>query len=97
MCSMNSSRSPAPPHGYRKDIIVVDPTTAGVSLPNAGVDLNVAASARSPPSPIRARSQEIRSVAPPPSGIAAADICLFSASGLDTSMAYTVMVLATWR
>jgi hypothetical protein len=74
-----------------KDIIVVDPTTDGASLPNADVDLNVAAlgafstatnscSLAGNPVPLQR----------PATGLAAADICLFSASGLDTSMAYTL-------
>ena len=73
-----------------KDIVVVDPTTAGVSLPNADVDLNVAAlgafstannscSLAGNPVPLQR----------PATGVAA-DICLFSASGLDTIMAYTI-------
>jgi len=79
------------PSASAKDIIVVDPTTSGVSLPNAGVDLNVAA--------LGAFSTVTNScnlagnpvlLLRPSSGVAAADICLFSASGLDTSMAYTV-------
>jgi hypothetical protein len=79
------------PSATTQDIIVVDPTTAGVSLPNADVDLNVAAlgafstatnscSLAGNPVPLQR----------PTTGVAAADICLFSASGLDTSMAYTV-------
>jgi hypothetical protein len=81
----------AAPSAIAKDIIVVDPTTAGVSLPNADVDLNVAAlgvfstatnscSLGGNPVPLQR----------PASGLAAADICLFSASGLDTGMAYTI-------
>jgi hypothetical protein len=79
------------PSATAQDIVVVDPTTAGVSVPNADVDLNVAAlgafstatnscSLAGNPAPLQR----------PASGVAAADICLFSASGLDTSMAYTV-------
>lgn len=79
------------PSATAKDIIVVDPTTAGVSLPNSDVDLNVAAlgvfstvtnscSLAGNPLPLQR----------PSTGVAAADICLFSASGLDTGMTYTV-------
>jgi len=81
----------AAPTATAKDIIVVDPTTAGVSLPNAGVDLNVAALGAF--STITNSCNLAGNPVPllrPPSGVAAADICLFSASGLDTSMAYTV-------
>jgi hypothetical protein len=81
----------AAPSATTKDIIVVDPTTAGVSIPNADVDLNVAAlgvfstannscSLAGNPVPLPR----------PATGLAAADICLFSASGLDTSMTYAV-------
>jgi hypothetical protein len=81
----------AAPSASGKDIIVVDPTTAGVSLPNAGVDLNVAALGAF--STITNSCNLAGNPVPllrPSSGVAAADICLFSASGLDTSMAYTV-------
>jgi hypothetical protein len=85
------SLTPAAPSAAARDIIVVDPTTAGVSLPNADVDLNVAAlgvfstannscSLAGNPVPLPR----------PATGAAAADICLFSASGLDTGMAYSI-------
>jgi hypothetical protein len=85
------SLTAAAPSAVAIDIIVVDPTTAGVSLPNADVDLNVAAlgvfstannscSLAGNPVPLQR----------PVTGAAAADICLFSASGLDTGMAYTI-------
>ena len=81
----------ATPSATAKEIVVVEPTTAGVSLPNADVDPNVAAlgafstannscSLAGNPVPLQR----------PATGLAAVDICLFSASGLDTSMAYTV-------
>jgi hypothetical protein len=74
-----------------KDIVVVDPTTAGVSLPNADVDLNVAAlGAFSTASNSCSLAGNPVPLQRPATGFAAADICLFSASGLDTSMAYTV-------
>jgi hypothetical protein len=85
------SLTAAAPSATTKDIIVVDPTTAGVSLPNADVDLNVAAlgvfstannSCSLAGNPVR--------LLRPATGAGAADVCLFSASGLDTSMAYTV-------
>jgi hypothetical protein len=85
------SLTSASPTVAAKDIVVVEPTTAGISLPNADVDLNVAALG------IFSTAANSCSLAGnpvvlqrPASGIAAADICLFSASGLDTSMAYTV-------
>jgi len=85
------SLTSAAPSASAKDIVVVDSTTAGVSLPNADVDLNVAALG------IFSTANNSCSLAGnpvtlprPATGLAAADICLFSASGLDTSMAYTV-------
>jgi hypothetical protein len=79
------------PTATAKDIIVVDPTTAGVSLPNADVDLNVAALG------VFSTSNNSCSLAGnpvplprPATGLAATDVCLFSAGGLDTGMAYTV-------
>ena len=74
-----------------KDIVVVDPTTAGVSSPGNDLDLNVAA--------LGAFSTATNSctlggnpilLQRPTSGMATADICLFSQSGFDTSMTYTV-------
>ena len=70
---------------------MVEPTTAGVSTPTSDVDLNVAAlglfsvannscSLAGNPIPL----------ARPATGVVATDICLFSASGLDTSMTYTI-------
>ena len=83
-----TSSSPA---AAGKDIVVVDPTTAGVSSPGNDLDLNVAAlgafstaanscSLGGNPIPLQR----------PASGTATADICLFSQSGFDTSMTYTV-------
>jgi hypothetical protein len=85
------SLTAAAPSATTKDIVVVDPTTAGVSLPDADVDLNVAALG------VFSTANNSCSLAGnpvllprPATGLAAADICLFSASGLDTSMTYTV-------
>jgi hypothetical protein len=83
-----TSSSPA---AMGRDIAVVEPTTAGVSVPGADVDLNVAAlgtfstannSCTLAGTPI--------ALLRPGSGTATTDICLFSESGLDTSMAYSV-------
>ena len=78
-------------HSNSVSTFVVDPTTAGVSLPNAGVDLNVAALGAF--STVTNSCNLAGNPVPllrPSSGVAAADICLFSAGGLDTSMTYTV-------
>lgn len=83
--------SSSAPGASRKDILVVDPTTAGVSVPGNDLDLNVAA--------LGAFSTATNSctlggnpipLQRPASGTATADICLFSQSGFDTSMTYTV-------
>jgi hypothetical protein len=80
----------AAPSATARDI-VVDPTTAGVSLPNADVDLNVAAlGAFSTITNSCALAGNPVPLLRPSSGFAATDICLFSASGLDTSMTYAV-------
>ena len=74
-----------------KDIVVVDPTTAGISSPSNDLDLNVAAlgafSTATSSCVLGGSSVPLQR---PASGTATADICLFSQSGFDTSMAYTV-------
>ena len=79
------------PTATAKDIVVVDPTTAGVSVPNADVDLNVAAlGAFSTATNSCSLAGNPVLLQRPATGLAAADICIFSASGLDTGMAYTI-------
>ena len=79
------------PSATGKDIVVVDATTAGISVPGNDLDLNVAAlgvfstannSCTLGGNPIP--------LTRPASGTAAADVCVFSQSGFDTSMTYTV-------
>jgi hypothetical protein len=79
------------PSATGKDIVVVDPTTAGISLPGNDLDLNVAAlgtfstannSCTLGGNPIP--------LTRPASGTATADVCVFSQSGFDTSMTYLV-------
>jgi hypothetical protein len=74
-----------------KDFVVVEPTTAGVSVPGANVDLNVAAlgvfSTASNTCTLGGNSVVL---VRPSTGVATADVCLFSQSGLDASMAFTV-------
>jgi hypothetical protein len=73
------------------DIVVVEPTTAGVSVPGADVDLNVAAlgtfSTANNNCTLGGNPIVLQR---PVSGTATVDICLFSQSGLDTSMTYVV-------
>ena len=79
------------PAATGKDIVVVDPTTAGVSVPGNDLDLNVAAlGAFNVANNSCALGGSAIALLRPASGTAAADICLFSQSGLDTSMTYTV-------
>ena len=83
--------SNAAPAATGVDITVVEPTTAGIDSDNNSLDLNVAAigtfgtsnnSCNLGGNPVK--------LVRPLSGINAADICLFSQSGFDTSMSYTV-------
>jgi hypothetical protein len=83
--------SSSAPSATGKNIVVVDPTTAGVSVPGNDVDLDVAAlGAFSTANNSCALGGNPVPLARPASGTSTADICLFSQSGLDTSMTYTV-------
>lgn len=85
--ALNSSA----PSATGENIVVVDPTTAGVSVPGNDVDLDVAALGMfSPANNSCALGGNPIPLVRPASGTATADICLFSESGLDTSMTYTV-------
>ncbi len=83
-----TSSSPA---ATGKDIVVVEPTSAGLDTPDANLDLEVAAIG------LFTTSTNTCTLAGnpipllrPSSGTIAADICLFSQAGFDTSMSYTV-------
>jgi hypothetical protein len=79
------------PSASAKDIIVVEPTTAGVSVPGNDLDLNVGALgvfSVANNSCFLAGNPVI--LQRPASGVATADLCAFSTGGLDSSMAYTV-------
>jgi hypothetical protein len=83
--------SSSAPGATGKDIVVVDPTTAGVSSPGLDLDLNVAAlGAFSTTNNSCTLGGNPIPLQRPASGTATADICLFSQSGFDTSMTYTV-------
>jgi hypothetical protein len=74
-----------------KDIVVVDPTTAGVSAQGNHVDLNVAALGMfSVVNNSCSLSGNPVSLQRPASGSSTFELCVFSESGLDTSMTYTV-------
>jgi len=74
-----------------KNITVVEPTTAGVDDSFVSFDLNVAALGvfNTSTNACNLGGNPVPLVRPV-SGASAADICLFSQSGFDTSMAYTI-------
>jgi hypothetical protein len=79
------------PMATARDITVVDPTTAGVSLPDDDLDLNLAAlGSFSTASNTCTLGGNPVALQRPANGTANADICMFSESGLDTSMTFTV-------
>jgi hypothetical protein len=81
----------AAPAATAKDIVVVEPTTAGISVPGNDLDLNVAAlGAFSTANNSCSLAGNPVGLPRPASGIATSELCLFSASGLDTSMTYTI-------
>jgi hypothetical protein len=85
------SLSPAAPSASNKDIVVVEPSTAGISVPGADVDLDIAALG---PFSTATNSCTLAGntviLQRPVSGTATADICVFASSGLDASMNYVV-------
>jgi hypothetical protein len=79
------------PTAIAQDIIVVDPTTAGVSLPNNDLDLNLAALGPfSTVTNVCSLGGNPISLQRHANGTANADVCLFSESGLDSSMTFAV-------
>jgi hypothetical protein len=85
------SLSAAAPTATGKDIIVVEPTTAGIDTADDSLDLNVAALGMfSTANKSCTLGGNPIPLVRPSSGIVSADICLFSEAGLDTSMKYTI-------
>ncbi len=83
--------SNASPTATAKDIVVVDPTTAGVSAQGNDVDLNVMALGMfSSANNSCSLSGDPLPLLRPASGSTTFNICVFSESGLDTSMTFTV-------
>ncbi len=79
------------PAATRKDIVVVDPTTAGISVPGIDLDLNIAALGLFVTSTNSCTLGGNAIPLPrPATGTSTVDICIFAQSGLDTSMTYTV-------
>jgi len=85
------SLSSAEPAATGKDIVVVEPTTAGATASETDVDLNVAAlggfSTANNSCTLGGNPLTLRR---PASGTSTTDICIFSLGGLDVSMTYTV-------
>lgn len=83
--------SSAAPEATGKDIVVVDPTTVGISTADDDIDLNVAAlGAFSTATNACALGGNPVTLVRPTSGSSTADICLFSESGLDAGMTVTI-------
>jgi hypothetical protein len=83
--------SSSSPTATGKDIVVVDPTTAGVSAQGNDVDINVAALGMfSVANNSCSLSGNPVALPRPASGNSTFDLCVFSESGLDTSMTFGV-------
>jgi hypothetical protein len=83
--------SSSAPAATGKDIVVVEPTTAGISVPGIDLDLNIAALGLFVTSTNSCTLGGNAIALPrPATGTSTADICIFAQSGLDTSMTYTV-------
>jgi hypothetical protein len=79
------------PAATGKDIVVVEPTSAGVSVPGINVDLNIAALGNfATSSNTCSLAGNPIPIARPASGAITAELCMFSGAGLDTSMTYSV-------
>jgi len=83
--------TPGSPAATGKDIVVVEPSTAGISTPQADVDLNLIAVGLFQPT----TSTCVVSTAPallrrPASGTATVDLCAFSQSPLDTGSSFSL-------
>ncbi len=83
--------SSAAPQARGQNIVVVDPTTAGISTADDDVDLNVAAMGTfsTATSGCSLGGNPVTLVRPA-SGSSTADLCLFSESGLDAGMTVTI-------
>jgi len=79
------------PAANGKDILVVEPSTAGSSAPQNDVTLSVAAmGSYSNATGTCSLGAGAITLTRPASGSATADICIFSVSGLDPSFTYTI-------
>jgi hypothetical protein len=79
------------PNASGKDVVVVEPTTAGISVPGDNVDLEIAAlGAFSSATNTCTLSGNPIILLRPSGGAVPTNICIFSQAGLDTSMTYSV-------
>ncbi len=85
------SLTSAAPEASGQNIVVVDPSTAGISTADDDVDLDVAAlGAFSTATNACSLGGNPVTLLRPASGSSTADLCLFSESGLDASMTVTI-------
>ena len=85
------SLTSAAPDATGQDIVVVEPTTAGISSSNDDVDIDVGAlGAFSSATNSCTLAGNPVTLLRPASGSITADLCLFSESGLDASMTITI-------
>jgi hypothetical protein len=88
--------TPTNPNVTGKNIIVVEPSTAGSIAPQQDVTISVAAMGIfSPTLDTCTLGADSIVIIRPTSGTATVDICVFSVSGLDPSFAYTITGPAT--
>jgi len=79
------------PSAAGQDILVVQPTTAGVSVPGDDLDLNIAAlGSFSTATNTCSLDGNPIVILRPASGAATVDVCLFSQAGFSASMAYSI-------
>ena len=79
------------PSAGGEDIVVVEPSTAGVSVPGDNLDLNIAALGNfSTGTNTCTLAGNPIVLTRPASGAVTADVCAFSQAGLDTSMTFSV-------
>ena len=82
--------TPSAPNATGKDIVVVDLSTSGSSLPTENVNLNIISLSQfEPASGACTIGGGAALLVRPASGTATAHLCAFSVSGLDPSLTYT--------
>jgi hypothetical protein len=83
--------TPGAPDATGKDIVVVDISTSGSSLPTDNVNLNVISLSQFQPATGACTIAGGPAILTrPASGTATAHLCAFSVSGLDPSLSYTL-------